>query len=636
MDGWRGTILRVDLSEEKITKEPLREGLIHKYLGGRGINSRILYEETEPGIDPMGPANKLIIGVGPCNGTLVPGSQRLTLSAKSPLTGMLGDSNSGGSFGAELKYAGYDAVIVQGQAEKPVYLWIDDDKVELRSAIPLWGRTTRETTRSIEAEIGDPNICTIVIGPAGENGVTFACAIADLGRAHGRCGIGAVMGSKKLKGIAVRGTQGTEVANRERLEETIQKIYESWRKNKELCRQRVKYGPAAGLLRYERFGMLGAKNFQQGTFGEMKPILEGLEDSFLKEKSCFSCPVGCDHLYITPIDSHAGEYGEGFELAQPADFGPRIGCTDPKLAYKTSTLCDEYGVDLFDMAGVIAFSMECFEKGILTLQDTEGLKLEWGNVEAILSLIRQTTYRQGIGEVLAQGLKKASEIIGKGSEKFAMQVKGQSFTIREPRASKGWGLAYAVSSRGACHVRAHLPETYADEAWDPAVEGILKKYKDPKNPYSEEGKAELVVWHENLSAFKNSMEVCLFSIYPWMGFSQPALLAQLVNSVTGLEVNEEEVMRIGERIVNLERAFNIREGLQRKDDALPQRQLNEPLPDGPAKGQVIKLDGMLDEYYSFRKWERASGFPTRKGLLQLDLGDIADDLQSLGKLPMEA
>ena len=632
MEGWKGKTLRVDLSEGKISKEPLKESLLYKYVGGRGLNSRILYEEITPSIDPLGPANKVIVGVGPCNGTLVPGSQRFTFTSKSPLTGLLGDSNSGGSFGAELKYAGYDMVIIQGQSEKPVYLWIDDDKVELKPAGHLWGKTIRDTRRAIEVELGDPNICTTVIGPAGENMVKFACVIAGLGRALGRTGIGAVLGSKKLKAIALRGTKGVRVAYPKMLEEGVKQIYEAWKKNVQIYQDRVRYGPAAGLLRYERFGMLGARNYQQGTFGEMKPILKCLDEYYLKEKSCFSCPVGCDHLYIVNKGPYTGTYGEGFELAQPADFGPRIGCSNLQIAYKASTLCDDYGVDLFDMAGTIAYGMECFERGILTLADTGGLKLEWGNAEVIFDLIRMTTYREGIGDVFARGLKEASQIVGRGSEKYAMQAKGQSFTIREPRASKGWGLAYAVSSRGACHVRAHLPETYPDAAWDPAIKGILKKYKDPTNPYLEEGKPELVAWHENLSAFKNSMEICLFSIYPWMGFSQPGMLAHLYNSVTGLKVSEDEILRIGERIINIERAFNVREGLTRKDDSLPPRQLEEPLPDGPAKGQVIRLEEMLDQYYEFRRWDRVTGFPTRGILMELGLRDVAEDLENMGKL----
>ena len=632
MEGWKGVALRVDLSEGKTSKEPLEEGILHKYVGGRGLNSRILYKEINPGIDPLGPANKVIVGVGPCNGTLVPGSQRFTFTSKSPLTGMLGDSNSGGSFGAELKYAGYDMVIIQGQAEKPVYLWIDDDRVALKPAAHLWGKTIRETRRAIEVEIGDPNICTVAIGPAGEKMVRFACLIADLGRALGRTGIGAVLGSKKLKAIAVRGTNGVKVAHPEMLGKAVKQIYDGWRKKEKIYQDRVRYGPAAGLLRYERFGMFGARNFQQGSFGEMKSTLNCMDEYYLKEKSCFSCPVGCDHRYIVDKGAFVGTYGEGFELAQPADFGPRIGCSDVQIAYKASTLCDEYGLDIFDMAGTIAYLMECFERGILTLKDTDGLNLDWGNGKAIFDVIRMTAYREGIGDILAQGLKRASEIIGKESEKYAMQVKGQSFTIREPRASKGWGLAYAVSSRGSCHVRASLPESYPDAAWDPAIKGILEKYEDPTNPSLEEGKAELVAWHENLSAFKNSMEICLFSIYPWMGFSQPTMLAQLYNAATGLNISEEDVLHIGERIVNLERAFNVREGLTRQDDSLPARQLEEPLPDGPAKGQVVKLEKMLDEYYSFRRWDRTSGFPTREILFDLGLKDVVEELEGMGKL----
>jgi len=636
MEGYTGVILRVDLSSGKISKEPLREELMHAYVGGRGLNSKVLYDEVKPGTDPLGPNNKIVIGVGPCNGTIVPGSSRFTVTSKSPLTGFFGDSNSGGSLGAELKYAGYDMVVIQGKAQKPVYLWIDDDNVELKSAEDLWGKTTREAKRAIEREIEDPDICTISIGPGGENLVRFACLIADLGRGLGKTGVGAVFGSKKLKAIAVRGSKEIKVAHPEMLQKAAKQFCEGYESNQEYLENRKRYGPAAGWRRYMEFGMLGALNFQQGTFGEFKSMMQHLDEYFVKQKACFSCPAGCDHMYVISRGPYAGTYGEGSELSQPTDFGPRVGVSDLDISYKASTLCDELGIDIFEMAGTIGYVMECFQRGILTAEDTGGLKVEWGSADAILKLIEMTAYKDGIGAILSQGVKGASETIGRGSEKYAMQTKGQALVIREPRASKGWGLAYAVASRGPCHVRAHLPETYPAAAWDPRVQGILKKYKDPTNPRSEEGKPELVKWYEDLTAFKNSLEICIFSTYALMntGISQLTILAQLYNSVTGLNINEDEVLRIGERIINIERAFNIREGLTRKDDTLPDRMTKEPLPDGPAKGQVIKLEPMIDEYYEFRGWDKDSGLPTKKKLIELGLDDIVDDLENMGKLLM--
>lgn len=626
MKGYMGVVLRVNLSNGRISKESLRKDLIDNYAGGRGFNSKLLYEEVKPGIDPLGADNKIVISCGPCAGTLVPGSQRFTVTSKSPLTGFHGDSNSGGSFGIELKYAGYDMLIIEEKAPNPVYLWIDDDRVELKPAQHLWGKNIRQTVRAIEQELGDPDISVISIGLAGENLVRFACLISDLGRGTGRTGQGAVFGSKKLKAIAVRGSKGVKVADVEGLHQAVRENHEAWDRNPAFKEARVKYGPASGWVRYEKFGMFGTRNFQQGTFHTS--LLKGLEKYFASQKACFSCPNSCDQLFVVSDGRYAGTYGCGMELSTLLDFGPRIGCDDMSLALKASELCDQYGLDYFDMSSVISFATECYQRGILNEKDSGGLRLEWGSPDAILKLIEMTAHREGIGATLAEGLRGAAKAFGRDSEQYAMQCKGQALVAREPRASKGWALAYAVSSRGPCHVRAHLPETYPADNWDLAVKEIIKKYNDPTNPLLEEGKGELVAWYENLHAFKNSLEICLFAAYAWM-FSVPTQLAQYYNAVTGASITSDEALQIGERIVNVERAFNVREGLTRKDDTLPDRMLKEPMPDGPAKGQVVRLDIMLDDYYRFRGWDKDSGLPTKKKLIELGLSDIADELASL-------
>ena len=629
MEGYMGVVLRVDLSAEKITKEPLNQELARQYVGGRGLNSRVLYDEVKPGIDPLGPENKIVIGVGPCNGTLVPGSQRFTVSSKSPITGILGDSNSGASFGVTLKYAGYDMIIVEGQAQRPVYLEIDDDGVELKAAAHLWGKTIRETNRAIIQEFGDPDASVISIGQGGENLVKFANLVNDFGRGQGRTGQGAVFGSKKLKAVVVRGTKGVKVADVQALHEAVKETHEAWNNNPDFKKGRAVFGPGMGWSRYDTFGMLPTRNYQSGLFH--KSMVEGLFRYFVKQKACYSCPNGCDHLFVLMEGPYAGTHGCGIELANLGDFGPKIGCDDMTVAFKASELCDDYGIDYFDMTSIIAYAMECFQRGILTEKDTDGLRLDWGDANAILGLIELTARKDGIGAIFAKGMAEAASVIGRGSERYMMHAKGQSLVMREPRASKGWGLAYAVSSRGPCHVRAHLPETYSADNWDSAVQGIIAKYNDPTNPLIEEGKGELVAWHENLQAFKNSLEICLFSSYTWM-FSVPQMLARYFNAVTGENISGEEVLEIGERVLNVERAFNVREGLTRKDDTLPERMLKEPMPDGPAKGQVVDLDTMLDDYYGTRGWDQKSGFPTKERLIELGLGDIAEDLAALGKL----
>ena len=629
MTGYAGRVLRVNLSEQKLSKEPLNKKLADLYVGGRGLNSRVLYDELAPGIDPLGPDNKIIVGVGPCSGTIVPGSQRFTITSKSPVSGFLGDSNSGASFGSELKYAGYDMVIVEGVSERPVSLWISDDRVALKPAGHLWGKTTRETERALTRDFGDPDACVVTIGPAGENQVRLANLVNDLGRAQGRTGQGAVFGSKKLKAIVVRGSGGVKVAHPGRLHEAVWETHKAWDKNSAFKTSRIKHGPSGGWVRYEKFGMLPTHNFQSGKFH--RSMLDGIEAYFVKQKACFSCPVGCDHLFVVEKGAFAGAYGCGGELANIGDLGPKIGCDRMDLMFRASELCDELGIDYFDMSAIIAYAMEIYQRGLLTETDTGGLKLKWGDADAILQLIEMTARRQGIGDIFANGMKKAAAIIGRGTEKYMMQAKGQAFAMRDPRASKGWGLAYAVSSRGPCHVRAHLPETYPPGDWDVAVQPILQKYKDPTNPLLEEGKGELVGWHENLQAFKNSLEICLFALYPWM-FSVPQMLARFYTAVTGNRINEKEPLHMGERIVNIERAFNVREGLTREDDTLPRRMLDEPMPDGPAKGQVVNLSRMLDDYYRYRRWDQETGFPTRQKLIALGLEDVASELEKMGRV----
>lgn len=638
MKGYTGMLLRVNLTDGTMRKEALKDELLRDFIGGRGLNSKILYDEILPGTDPLGPGNKIIIGAGPCNGTPVPGSCRLTVSSKSPMTGLLGDSNAGGFFGAELKYAGYDAVIIEGRSDRPVYLFIDDDRVALMPAEHLWGLTTRETMRAIRRENLDPDIYTISLGPAGERLVRFGNLISDLGRGLGRTGQGAVFGSKKLKAVAVRGTKGVEAADPAALTEAVREIYASWTPGPDkdaglnaLIEVRARYGPAGGWPRYANNGMFATRNFQGGA--EWIDMRAPLDNYFLKQKACFSCPAGCDHLYVISEGPYAGTYGEGLELTT-VNFGPLMGNEDMDLVAKLHALLDEYGLDYFETADLVAFCTECFEKGILTREDTGGLELAWGKAESALGLVEQIVRREGLGDILAEGVKRASELIGRGAERYAMQAKGQTLVGRDVRASKGWGLAYAVASRGPCHIRASLPEGYTANSWDASVQPILKKYKDPTNPLLEEGKAELVQWHENLTAFKNSMNLCLFTLYPHnvRSGSQPEMLARLYSAVTGMPMDQEEVLRTGERIINIERAFNIREGLTRKDDTLPERMLKEPYPDGPAKGQVVNLEPMLDDYYRFRGWDKATGFPARAKLLELRLADVALDLEKMGKL----
>jgi len=633
-NGYTGVILRVNLTTKEIVRDSLNMDLANKFVGGRGLNLKYLYDELKVGIDPLGPENKVIIGVGPSNGTLVPGSQKYTITSKSPLTGFIGDSSCGGDLGAELKYAGYDMVIIEGKSETPVYLWINDENVELRDAKHLWGKTTGETRRMIEAEVNTPYACITSIGPGGENLVKFANLISDIGRGSGRTGNGAVLGSKKLKAIAVRGTHGVKVADPEMLAEMAWENLEAWRADTVSYENWSKWGPPAGWVRYLQGKMLCVNNFQGWEFE--KDLLADWKQYISKGKSCVSCPVGCNHSFAIREGPYAGTWGEGIELAQLQDGGARIGNENIEFCLTISSACDDYGVDEFDMTGIIGFAMECYENGIFTESDVEGMSLEWGNGEAALRLIEMTAYRRGIGDMLAEGHKGAPVRIGKGSEKYTMHSKGMGLVAREPRASKGWALGYAVSSRGACHMRAAPPEGPSlpgtpSGPWDPSMLKLVAGYSDPTNPLLEEGKPEIVKWFEDLRAFQHSLEICIFSCYFGIAGTgdNPSILevlAKFYNAVTGRNITSDEVLTTGERILNLERAFNIREGITRSDDSLPDRVTKEPLPDGRT---AVDLVPMLEKYYELRGWDKSSGFPDRKKLTQLGLGDVADELEMM-------
>jgi aldehyde:ferredoxin oxidoreductase len=636
MYGFSGTLLRVDLDKQKISRERLNKELAYTYGGGKGINIKVLYDEITPGIDPLGPDNKIIFGVGPCNGTLVPSSCRFTVTTKSPMSGFIGDSNSSGSLGVGLKYAGYDMVIIQGKAKRPQYLFIDDDAVELRDASHLWGKTTQETRRAIEEETGDPEVCVACIGPAGETLVRFASITTDLGRSSGRTGVGAVLGSKKLKALVVRGTKGVQVAHPDLLEEAAQQVYRAWREDMAHYEVISRCGISALMKVYNKFGVLPTKNYLQGTFDRIHLVTgERLaEHYFVRPKSCFSCPVPCDHLYAIDSGPYRGVYGEAFEMSQLEHFSSRLMIDDLDFVIKASALCNEYGIDMMEMAQLIAYAMECFEHHILTPEDTGGLRVEWGNADAALVLMDMILHRKGIGDLFAEGVKKASEEIGRGSERFALTVKGLTISTRDPRGSKAWGLGYAVAARGADHCR-HLAgsELPGSAGFDPLRGEVLHEPGTEVDPLSEKGKAQLIKWYEDVRSFQNCMEVCLVSLrrYP-KELGLPGILAKLYNAVTGFELSERDILKIGERVVNVDRAFNVREGLSRKDDTLPQRFLEEPLPDGPARGHVVNLDPMLDEYYELRGWDKRTGFPTKGKLAELDLEEIIDDLEGMGKL----
>ena len=615
MYGWTGKVLRVNLTDRKITKEALNEKLAHQYIGGRGLNLKYLYDEIKAGIDPLGPDNKLIFSVGPASGTVIPGSQRWTVTAKSPMTGLIGDGNCGGSFGTGLKYAGYDAVIIEGKSDKPVYLLIDDDNVQLKDASHLWGKKTTETVRAIKEEIGDPDIHIASIGTGGDNLVRFASVISD-NKAAGRTGVGAVMGSKKLKVIAARGTRGVKVADRRKVEEISKGIYQIWRESEPLLKVYNEYGPGIGVMsNYHQKGFFPIKNFRGGTYKDYDLVNpDRISEYYLsKSRACFSCPVACYQTFVVTDGPYSGTFGEAL-YAPGLLYGVLIGVIDLSFMMKLAALSDQYGVDEMEIASLNAWLMDCYEAGILTAKDLDGLKMEWGNTEAILEMMEMVAHRKGIGNILAEGPKKASEIIGKGTEKYVMHVKGMSIDARDPRGSSGYALGYAVSSRGAEHCRHCFctPDSPLEKAW---LEKEFKGNKALTDRFAEEGRGKIHKWVEDIRAFQSSLGICFFSFVASEAWHK--VLAELYTAVTGVDMSPDEVIIVGERINTLERLFNIREGLTREDDTLPDKFLKEPMTEGPSKGRVVNIDLMVDEYYEARGW--ANGIPTLEKLKELGI-----------------
>lgn len=619
--GCVGKILRVNLGDEKVTREELREDVARKFLGGRGLGAKILFEELKSSVDPLSADNKLIFSTGPLTGAPFAGNSRYCVMAKSPLTGIWGEAHAAGYFGPELKYAGYDAVVFEGKADRPVYLWIRDEEVEIRKAEHLWGKITGEVQRAIREETKDHKTKVACIGPGGENLVRYASIVSDLHCAAGRSGMGAVMGSKKLKAVAVRGTRKVPVADEEKFEDLAKKAAKEVLENL-FYKTAYNYGTSGGLEPLNASGRLPTKAFQKSTFeGAQKISGETMAKTILVGRAtCPACPT-C-HYRVVAVKENAPyevdpDYG-GPEYETCAAFGSLLMNDNLVAIAKANELCNKYTLDTISTGISIAFAIECYEKGVISKKDTGGLDLSWGNYDAVIQLIHNIARREGIGDILADGVKKASAKIGGGSEKWALHVKGQELPMHEPRGKKGLGLSFATSPRGACHLQAMHDDDFADGQITPEI-GIDESFKDVLGfsyvTYAGKEKAHLVKITEDLISLYDSLIVCFFTVHP-CGISINTLV-DLTRSVTGWDVEPKELMKVGERASNLCRVFNVREGITRKDDALPER-LMEPLPEGPFKGETIPLDQMLNNYYEYRGWDEM-GIPTKTTLRELGL-----------------
>ena len=600
MFGWSGSVLRVDLTKGAVTREATHIALAHTYLGARGFGGQIIRDEVAPDTDPLSPANKIVFAPGPLTGTFAPSAGRYEVVTKAPLNNVIAASNSGGAFGPELKFAGYDALIIEGKAAKPVYLWIRNDEVEIRDAAAIWGHDTPDTTDLVRAET-DEDAKVACIGPAGEHLSPIANIMNEMHRAAGRSGVGAVMGSKNLKAIAVFGTGAVKVADPERFRAAVMK-----------ARKMIQEHPVggAGLKAYgtdvlvnilNQTGALPTRNFQDGYFPTAdKTGGESLAaKQLVRPKGCFSCVISCGR--VTKVDSPAYQgFGEGPEYEPDWAFGADCGVDDLDAITKAQYLTNEYGLDAISMGSTIACAMELFERGIITTKDTDGVQLTFGNAAAMVEMVRKAGEGEGFGAKLAQGSYRLAESYG--HPEYSMTCKKQEMPAYDPRGVQGIGLNYATGNRGGCHVRGY---TIAIEVLQ---NGAVM------DPHVTEGKAGLDITFQDLTAALDSSGACLFSTFGIGG----AELVEMLSALTGVDYTLDEFMRIGERIWNQERLWNLQVGYTKVDDTLPKRLLTEPIKTGPSKGEVSHLDQMLPEYYGLRGWDE-NGVPTKAKLKELAL-----------------
>lgn len=636
---YAGKILRVHLGNGRTRMEPTAPYQVD-WLGGPGIAIKLLYDELRPWVTPYDPANKLILSAGPLIGTTAPGACKSNMSTLGPVTGGWASSCSDSYTGGELKCAGYDAVVIEGRAHAPAYLWIRDGRVEVRDAAFLWGKTTWETLEALRAALDDPSLHALSIGPAGEHLVRSACVIQDRGRAFGRCGIGAVMGAKNLKAIVVQGTGSIRVADPDGFMAAVVRIRGMFKKSKTIESMR-KYGTLGGLPRKQETSSIAYKNFQELRLPEamletINPV-KTIEKYQIARQSYPGCAIGCSrHLHITE-GPYAGLQTESCQMEVLNGIQCKLAVWEPTFMFKANALCNQLGLDVDAAGGPIAWAMECYQRGLIDERDTGGIPLEWGDEAVILELIRKISYREGFGNLLAEGSAKASSLLGRGSDYYAMHLKGQD--LYEPlRGGLAWCLGTTTSTRGGGHTTgtANDVRSGTDAAEIEKARGIFG-VENPYSPLDYEGRVELVLYFEVLHRINNCLGVCHMNTIHWdiehMDLPQ---LAELYTLATGWPTTVEDLKKTAMRQLNLEKAFNLRHtALGRKDDLPPPRDMNEPIPSGPLAGWKIdeaKFHQMLDEYYERHGWDRRTGFPTRETLTVLGLASAADDLEKSGKL----
>jgi len=595
LHGYAGHVLRVDLTTRRVRKEKTDPHDAMRAIGGRGLNSWRLHEELARDVDPLSPENMLLIGVGPLTGTLLSTSAYMTISGKSPLTGILGDSAAGGHFGPEIKAAGYDQIIMTGRSERPCYLLIADERIELREAGHLWGRDIFETTKALRRELGDNAFQVAAIGPAGENLVKYATVACNNSRVCGRTGMGCLFGAKNLKAVAVRGTGGLSVAEPEVFSALCRELDRRIMDHPEYAKRR-ELGSTLLMAALNRLGILPTNHFQKGIAEYVDDVSgEKLAAWYkVKNKSCFNCNIHCSRYYVTEDDE-----SEGPEFETLCSYSSRIGNQDLRFALKTAAYLNRMGVDSLSSGETIGWAMECVQRGLLTGEDLGGLDFTWGNQETIEKIVRMIVRREGIGDAFAEGTRSLARRFGRGTEEYAFHVKGLDMICGDPRGLKAFGLTYAIASRGADHLRAEpffeLTERYEESE---------KRFgtREAADRLSDHGKAVLVEFTERQALLTDCLTMCKN-----VGLSMDILdfdfASKLLKAGTGLDFTPERVDAALKGIINADRRLNLSFGIDSSQDTLPRRFTHEPLAEGASKGQVVPVQEMVREYYRLRGWD---------------------------------
>jgi aldehyde:ferredoxin oxidoreductase len=628
--GYNGKIARINLTKGTVTTEEPDWVFYRTYFGGRGIIAHYLLKEVAADVEPLSPENKIVFAASVVTGAPLPGFSRHSVGAKSPQTGLYGESEAGGYWGPELKKAGFDALIVEGVSPRPCYIWIKDGVIEIKTAENIWGADTGDALDAIREETGEKKARFVGIGKAGENLVRYAGITSDLFHYHGRTGLGAVMGSKNLKAVAVRGTQKLEFYDTDKVRELSKWFAENMKHNVDNQSQH-EYGTSAYYYNAQQAGLLPTKNFSTTWFETEETVDTVHEQMKVKREGCYACTVQCKQAFELKEPFAVDPRYGGPEFETFGAFNSTCGVNDARYVAKAHELCNRYGLDTISCGVTIAWAMECFEKGLLTKEDTGGLEIRFGDGDMMLKLIEMIADREGFGGLLAEGSRYAARKIGRGTEEFTMQVNGLEFPMAEPRVKFGLGLAYIVSPTGADHLQHEH-----DGAFDPQLTGYSHNPDDPFGMVKHifpfgilepietlsigYQKVRLVTYFQHFWSFFNCIDTCIFTWSPvrtWL-INQ---MTEIIKAVTGWDTSLWEVMKVGERATNLTRCFNLKHGIRKEDEKLPKRMF-EKLPEGPLKGTKIEeseMDEAQSIYFGMMGWDEESGVPTKGKLYELNI-----------------